>query len=1026
MTVSEAQYREALAALEEGANDPDFDDEIAEGLIAMVEEYERSDPARRRDEQIGKMSGLSGFRQPSGLEALEQTLGPPEPELGDAGDTELFRRLKPKPSGHEATKADIAGQLGVQPYEPSDEDVFERAAREDAARALAYDDSLPSASKRKDVFRPPEYFPPESDPEIQSVGDALAGLQTVLPRDFGGRTVMHQEPGIDTFRRDMYPMLGDKVLGLDETSLAYREYADLVWQRAYDQAEGRGVPIVRMAHMKDPDHFERLRSAVTQGGRAAVSALHGAEELALAGIPHAIEREIAPEAAALEEGIADANPTARVVGRVGGAVAPFGVGGLAARGAAGAVGRIGGGRIPQALAAGSVGAAAETAAEQAVDELSLGTPMDTGDVLEAGITGGAVGGAFGALGSAGARYRARNRDAGRQRELAPALLAAEDAGARLRLFGGIQVPEDIQRARRSAAELGTQPNAVIAGQMGDDYLQVGVDEASRLAQKHADEARQYYRTPAAKTPKSVGVLLQRATSIHAGRSAADGAPVAMQEGANARLRQYIDSMVEDVRAIEPHEAPGVLASARARNPHAFQLPSLAEGRRRGINVDKWTAEQRIALEKAGMADVLENYALVVTPRKYDARQLDETIDGINKLLKEGSRTGAPDEALEPLGEAARRVRDQFAPGGPVSDELKRTITTEDGRTRELSGWSAFKKLQEEELEGLGRQLSDAGLPQNVGRLSPEQRSGVISHLSSLGSTYVPLTPDQVAAHELYATRAGRADDLRRLRGLGAVSKLEDMHRWLPRVTTGGSGVRGYAAINPDALTLRLDALGEIMERPGRGFGAARGAATYQQANEPAVRGGVSGGVGPEQIPALRLDEPNMAPPATGMGTEDIDFFMNPLLPLMRHLREQRARDAAEARRREGVATAGERVGGDRILTPRTGPTPGEMQDAYHRQMERTDVLHNMDVESGPDPSSPEVHNLFWQTLGDEATRTGEPTTDAKIIRYAHEVFRRPETVLWFLNHNPDGSPKQHRRTYSMQDVMRYRPGRFVM
>src|SRR5262249_29814124 len=119
--------------------------------------------------------------------------------------------------------------------------------------ARTHDANLPNASKRKDFTAPPEFLPNPPDAAatnpIEAFGLKLQNARASLPGILGGKVEHFLEPSLEQFQAEMGPFVHPSEL--HHGSDAYKEYADSLWQKIYDQAKAEGRPVVRDAYKKD-------------------------------------------------------------------------------------------------------------------------------------------------------------------------------------------------------------------------------------------------------------------------------------------------------------------------------------------------------------------------------------------------------------------------------------------------------------------------------------------------------------------------------------------------------------------------------------------------------------------------------------------------------------------------------------------------------------------------------------------------------------------------------------------------------
>lgn len=269
------------------------------------------------------------------------------------------------------------------------EDALAVSQRRADYRSQYFDESLKTASKRKDLAAPPEFIPPtQATAAPLGFFDIINRTRARLPENFPGGTAQHfHEPGIDQFRAATAPLLGPKVLQLDESSEEYKTYADKLWKEEYAKAVAEGRPVVRESYKANIQPEDKAVHAYELGLGGLGAAAVGADK-ALAGVPSGMISHLGTGPTVDDFGnvIAEADPAAKstfkedranqqaltgafpLSSELGfgiGAMSPISPGGIASSAAGGAARRIAP-AVTEAMAASGVGRVATGAAHGAI------------------------------------------------------------------------------------------------------------------------------------------------------------------------------------------------------------------------------------------------------------------------------------------------------------------------------------------------------------------------------------------------------------------------------------------------------------------------------------------------------------------------------------------------------------------------------------------------------------------------------------------------------------------------------------
>jgi hypothetical protein len=460
---------------------------------------------------------------------LEQAI--PEREAPPTVATDEFRQGQKRHFAHLAPNAQLSPEppLPTPAMTPEESMPLEKA-HDEWFNSLK-DPKLQSASQMSDIYKPPTLIQPPKSPIQEAQGGSFlsmgqAGIDQArqgLPRVMGGNVEHIDEPSLEEFRRDMYPVLGPKVLKMNEEDEAYKQYADANWMRAYNRAQQEGRSTVRTKYaMGETPTMKAAESAFTKAatGLASVPGV-GAAAAAVTGNREERER------------LMSENPISSTVGQIGGGLLmPF----PAATAATGL------GRIAQTAGAAGLFGAGTTAADEALGA----TPTSARKVLahggEAGLTGLGLGTLFGGIGEGAEKLRPKS----------VALEKARPYAETSVLHGMVPGPE-ISRLESEVKGLGLEPkeamipHAIEKSRPAVTRQLQTEEEAAKF--KHGTETTEYnkltenYRPPAQQ-------LFDAAVESHASTVGPDGRPLTV--GPEESTLRRVKNLVADVKSPKEH------------------------------------------------------------------------------------------------------------------------------------------------------------------------------------------------------------------------------------------------------------------------------------------------------------------------------------------------------------------------------------------------------------------------------------------------------------------------------------------
>ncbi len=470
------------------------------------------------------------------------------------------------------------------------------------------DPSLPSASKTKPFYRPPE-LPAAPTPAAGPNETPLQGMAKA------NAPIYYTEPSLSQFHDEMqYEIPGVRNLG--EESTAFKVWADSRYANAFDQAKAMGMGIVRISHARDTGWKERigsiagsavpagLRTATLGGSDLLTSTLGGkkAEQEAT------LREESGPEAAGTVGGIAGMltplpTKTFEAIGGLAGKAVPKSL-------ATGSLGRLGVSALKGA--AGGAGlATAETMSRNtahAIASKDAGELVPDQEDLQHIATAGAIGmplglgGELGGMGAGAARRGLRGGKLGRE------LKDLEAGGGRSTLLGIKPSPKVRELERASAASPEGATPVELAGRELEEPLLRSVGQAQvneNAAMKRVkDKASEYEGSKTAVPWNAIEEGLRQQKAL---RFSSDGK---LLPGAVERGEDLDRIMVGEPKLMDYMDAEEFLLN----NPTAKTY--TAQGAREaGINIGKMRDDQVLVLQGKSMGLDDARNALDIFTRK---------------------------------------------------------------------------------------------------------------------------------------------------------------------------------------------------------------------------------------------------------------------------------------------------------------------------------------------------------------------------------------------------------------------------
>jgi hypothetical protein len=457
------QYSRARAQL--GSASPDSP-RYAE-IKGRVAEFERYNPDH-------ETLGTGDLHAQSG-----ETLKPSEPALLPA--------LPPE------TAAQSAGQFGAKPAAANPMEV----APIDTSR----DDSLPNASKLKELSAPPEYVSQNPLAGLKHVA-----LSTAIDPLDGPSVGQYFEPTTKQFETDMGQILKARSIPLDVHNPEYldalNEYRDRKWQQAYEGAKAEDRPLTRVAMLQDGTGWGKLKQLLAEApdvasafvkGYAAGGTLHGTTALMGLAAPDAADADreqaernpIASGAGELLGSIREGGPLAKLTGKASSLVSKY-LPGMAGRFAGAALG---------GAAAGEADLAARSLAQGAVDVTQGRGTQSAKDQFTQHLLGtGLMGAGFGLAGQGlaeGANWLQKDVGA-TYPEIAQLRKGGGDTSALLGVKPGPEVQANVEASREpifgeQKPVLGSNPTEVAAGKVQGSIAETNAATHAGLREQIASE-----------------------------------------------------------------------------------------------------------------------------------------------------------------------------------------------------------------------------------------------------------------------------------------------------------------------------------------------------------------------------------------------------------------------------------------------------------------------------------------------------------------------------------------------------------
>lgn len=782
---SKAQYDRAKLLIGRA----DIDDSVKEGLRRNMAAYESTPrPAAPGYAATPKEQSPEDVEAAERAEALGSLLGAPSGVM--TGGTSLgaieaaereFPRPKPAPAARpKAREVEALGPASVQEIEiGEDEDPTEahqRALGESELGALeragltGRDETLASASKYTDIYRNPEWVPP--DAEFVKILDATRW----------------EEPPIEIAR------IALKRPELTEDDPAYQRFADEQWAHEYDSARAEHRVTTRMKYLKSPTWTQALRGkpvkeiaaaaagALVPGGLAiqAISSgslpgsgvakklsdiTHSATPAGLAmtsslartasaGAANRLFAEGAERVSASPPGVDRSqsmeelegrHPYASTAGMILGALTPGGLPALMYRGGTKLLAPAGT-KLLGRLAAGAATGSAVNPALSVAEDVTSGNPISVEKALASGFLGGGLS-VLGELGSSLAGRLATRLRAGPK---GPRIADLEQAGGGTSVVRGYKPPP-----RMAAAE----ERALGEGQHLEDSLISKVEE-----------------------PISTTAL--RRQTVQMGRDAAENVDYfASKEGLVPRPVSNLYRQVSDEIA-KLHDSEGNL------------LPGQAGALR----------ELRSYQSEITAATAREADRIAAPARKFNAEELTTEIRRLKELA---SPKGAPAWRGRLL-EAAMRDRDTFPKAGEAVFLKGQTPVGGYGGMRARHKLRMDKTIATNQAAGLPKKL----VPKPDPRGAPAQLSEPESQAfrNTIAGSSEPLRASSKAALKDLAADAGVLDELNLFYGSKAYRSLKDADQ--PRAFIGSGGrIGAYANILGGAISSRADPLMRGLAKP---------------------------------------------------------------------------------------------------------------------------------------------------------------------------------------------------------------------
>jgi hypothetical protein len=595
---------------------------------------------------------------------------------------------KAPPTGEAAVQKTVEEAAGEPPKTselegaavPLGQLIAEREKAEEL-RGQQYDESLPTASKLKELNVPPEH-----------IGEGPVNHQS-----------MWFEPTIDEFHEDMKEVLGDQVLRYDEKSDAYKEYSDQRWKEAYEKAKGEGRTLMRVDFSPSTtggvlDWKNRLAHAQD----ALYAGVAGVDRGLLLGAGAALSGSVTPGAKEQIERTEARHPIASGLGLAGGILNPQAVSNLAARGVV-ATGRALApgtakllGRMPilggivSGAAQGAAGAGAQVAGEELVEQAAGTRPPDPLGALRRGGEAAAIGGAIGAplggmLGGA-ARLQERVRRGKMGTDIRRA--EAPDVGGKTTVLGGFRAGKPIRDVRERAIKAGRPVSE------GGEGVYPAPSAEGQLAGEVAEDVRRFgaartgeFREAEAGLTEDLRGLAERRFADYQNRL--EQAAEEVTGFAQERTRRYATREAE---------------AGQFAGDYALRTLGELERAERELTEELVAYGTEASREYDGLLDQLTQTTLKGA-RKFTEEQKREAGDIVGRYYRstEGKRTRDTKPIIKAFDDALQRMTD--ARGIPL---VNRRAATEDvqSQARLLFNESTIRVVDSaQEAEALARKIS---------------------------------------------------------------------------------------------------------------------------------------------------------------------------------------------------------------------------------------------------------------------------------------------------------------------------------
>lgn len=789
MPVSAKQYDVAKRALTAAMDEPDaYSEAEIRGLNKILADYqnegikiEKSTSEKPLGEGGSMFGGPSG---PTGMDMLEKNITSPEQHA------QVQKAREKSPQIYQALN--LTSQLPKQVI--PDETEEEHADRVLDYRKNTVDESMASASQRKDLYAPPEYHAPK--PQTQptnpieaftgAIGKARESLPAFVP---AGKVAHYLEPPIQQFQRDMAPTLGPRVLQMSINDRDYKEYADQLWKKIYDDAQAKGESVVRTRYRTAKDWKEKVENVGAEVIGAGAAAARGVDEAAFGGIASEMAATLSgggEEQLKNYKRLAESNEIAHSAGQVVGGAAQLGAGGLASKGITKALGGLsgyGGAALRGGLAAAGSGAATNASMAAAEDRLPTGEELGYGALL--GLPFGLVGGLHG-------KNLRDNSMLGQVEK------SGVGRTSMLKGVSGTSVADEI--SARALARMG-DPNRGV-DQLADELEKPLATAGRRLEtgtrESIAQEQGAYFKLKEGER-KPVSTVARDALEIRKSLVSPDGNAI---PGAEDNLK-FLDKFIASTTSAEIVPAAGGKPLVPAAVHGAISL-TPEDAARMGIDVQ----QKMDAYMQRGNAAPGEGFMLRIKPRELNPRELELMTSKLDLALKQGLNPNR--EEMNQLLGSVRADRDAFGAGGPVRPGTTATVDT-GTKQIQLKDFSAQQRLSSEKLGNVKRTLGMANLGENI----PE----------TLGADEAKAFQGGIRGYRQAGQAPGVDDALRELAALaGESQKLEQV-----------AGMRGLKELNGgiplsrasllQGARLRLDPMLQFL---GPAMGAAMPGAVQRQ------------------------------------------------------------------------------------------------------------------------------------------------------------------------------------------------------